>query len=374
MGKQGGLLFLTGGTSSNVRKNVSHTWEQYEFVTGIGARILSAYAAEYSVESVANCLAAGDLWGGFLFAHDACRKSGLYTLPLGSRLETSLLIEYIEYFKVDTIICTPSFAIRLMIGYQNQNMMTSSLRNIFYLGEHFSLKDKEYVYKFNKCMVIKALAYTTQETGVIGFQCSNINDNRYHVCDHVDFYVKSRSLDISKGDLVVTVKYPEGEVLQNYNTQDFVVVEDGISCSCGHDGKTIKLIGRSEYSANVLGTTIDCSEFLSIVNNQLQSSPACLEDFQILLNRYSKKGNVVYVLINKDLKTVLRDWKQHFMQSEFINYIIMAAYRFHLYFVESEKFYRTVMDKRPYSATIDGDEQFITYLKSVNSSDIVVIK
>lgn len=73
-------------------------------------------------------------------------------------------------------------------------------KNLFYLGEIFQpesvLKIKDIIPKLH----IKPLSFTTQETGPIGFQCSEINGDIYHLVRHIQ--VKSNP---ENDELIVSV-------------------------------------------------------------------------------------------------------------------------------------------------------------------------
>ncbi|WP_415843301.1 AMP-binding protein [Xenorhabdus thuongxuanensis] len=92
------------------------------------------------------------------------------------------LCEAIDANEIDTIICLPSFLERLL--HSGDTGQLSSLRTIFYLGEMFpaSLIDK--VRQNLQNITIKSLAYTSQETGPIGYQCSSLDGNNYHNFPH----------------------------------------------------------------------------------------------------------------------------------------------------------------------------------------------
>ncbi|EHU4633251.1 hypothetical protein KY827_004621, partial [Salmonella enterica] len=62
------IVFATGGTTADAR-TVEHPWENYQFVSSAAAQALGPLFNDLKVRAVANCLTAGNLWGGFLFAH-----------------------------------------------------------------------------------------------------------------------------------------------------------------------------------------------------------------------------------------------------------------------------------------------------------------
>lgn len=116
-------------------KTLRHKWLNYEFVTHTAAKNLKTVFKDCSVKSVANCLTAGGLWGGFLFAHEICRLLKVPYYPFASMVALETLSSAIEELSHDTIICLPSFADKLIITPWRQKL--KSLKNLFYLGEAF---------------------------------------------------------------------------------------------------------------------------------------------------------------------------------------------------------------------------------------------
>ncbi|WP_330168021.1 hypothetical protein [Bartonella grahamii] len=128
------IIFATGGTT-RVPKTLRHKWLNYEFVTHSAAKKLETVFKDCSVNAVANCLTAGGLWGGFLFAHEICRLLKVTYYPFASMIDLETLSSAIEEFSIDTIICLPSFADKLITISRKQKL--KSLKNLFYLGEAF---------------------------------------------------------------------------------------------------------------------------------------------------------------------------------------------------------------------------------------------
>ncbi|MGM3175481.1 hypothetical protein [Dickeya lacustris] len=281
------IVFATGGTTENSRI-VEHPWDNYQFVTSTAAKALSPLFRDLSVSSVANCLGAGNLWGGFLFAHEICRLLQVKYYPFASIVDIDSLCESIDRFSIDTIICLPSFFERIL--YSDNRNQLSSLRNIFYLGEMFSdsLVDKVHTFLPKAC--IKPLAYTSQETGPIGFQCSSLSGNEYHIYEHVEL-----SRNPSNRELSVTVRYPGQNHLYDHNMSDVGELEQDILCSCGYRGNILHLHGRVPTSRNILGTSISIFEFVRVL--AAVSGEQVTEDDLQLIEIYSERKDMSLVLM-----------------------------------------------------------------------------
>ncbi|WP_375685535.1 hypothetical protein [Bartonella sp. TT110JLCBS] len=151
--------------------------------------------------------------GGFLFSHEICRLLKVTYYPFASMVDLETLSSAIEEFSIDTIICLPSFADKLITISRKQKLKT--LKNLFYLGEAFQAESVSKIKDIILELDIKPLSFTTQETGPIGFQCSKIDGDIYHLYDHIQ--VKSNP---ENDELIVSVFYPEDAPLLEHATGD----------------------------------------------------------------------------------------------------------------------------------------------------------
>ncbi|ECG1392285.1 TPA_asm: long-chain fatty acid--CoA ligase [Salmonella enterica subsp. houtenae serovar 45:g,z51:-] len=253
------IVFATGGTTSKAR-TIEHPWENYEFVISRAAQALSPLFSGLEVHSVANCLTAGNLWGGFLFAHEICRQLRVRYYPFASVVDCEALCEAVSADAIDTIICLPSFAERLLVPERRTQL--ASVRNIFYLGEMFPDTLVAKAQRLLPGICIKPLAYTSQETGPIGFQCMHISGNHYHIYKHVNLVQKQPGDEFS-----VTINYPGRSHLLDHSMGDVGDILRGNTCPCGYTGDSIHLQGRIPTSRNILGTSISIHEFVRTLSD-----------------------------------------------------------------------------------------------------------
>lgn len=326
------IVFATGGTTDKSR-TVEHPWEHYQFVTATAAHALSSLFSELPVVSVANCLGAGNLWGGFLFAHEICKLLKVKYYPYASIVDTDTLCEAIETNEIDTIICLPSFLERLI--HSGNTGQLSSLRTIFYLGEMFptSLVDK--VKKNIQEVTIKPLAYTSQETGPIGYQCAHLDGNHYHIYEHVKLRCNSES-----GELSVTVHYPGQHDLLDHKMSDVGQLEKDTLCKCGHRGDLLHLHGRIPTARNILGTSISIFEFVHVLStcseNELTET-----DLQLVELRNKDQGLGLLLMISSSAHISPDNIPALLNTSPLIKELISKSSYFQVYLTNREKFLRS---------------------------------
>lgn len=325
------IVFATGGTTTDAR-TVEHPWENYQFVTSAAAQALRPLFRDLQVRTVANCLTAGNLWGGFLFAHEICRHLEVKYYPFASVVEHDALCEAIYVGTIDTIICLPSFAERLLIPERKAQL--ASVRNIFYLGEMFPDSLVVKTQKLLPGVCIKPLAYTSQETGPIGFQCTHLSSTRYHIYEHVDLVCSPVS-----GEFSVTVKYPGQSHLLDHTMGDVGVLERNVLCPCGHTGDVLHLHGRLPTSRNILGTSVSIHEFARVLSED--SGPVSDTDLQLVEVDYEDQGLGLVLMVCRRSQLSANTIGDRLRSSPLIRELINDALYFHVFIADKRTFLKS---------------------------------
>jgi len=353
------IVFATGGTTEKSR-TVEHPWENYQFVTSSAAHALSPLFRDLAVTSVANCLGAGNLWGGFLFAHEICKLLKVKYFPFASIVDTDTLCEAIEANEIDTIICLPGFLERLL--HSGDTRQLSSLRTIFYLGEMFpaSLIDK--VRQNLQEITIKPLAYTSQETGPIGYQCAYLDGNNYHIYEHVKLHRNSDS-----GELSVKVYYPGQSPLLDHKMSDVGQLKKDTLCACGHRGDLLHLHGRVPTARNILGTSISIYEFVHVLS-ACSADELTEADLQLVEQRNENQGPGLVLMIRKNAQIPRDKIPALLNTSPLIKELIGKSSYFHVHITDRDEFLRSeIAQKIPPFITAES-------LPSADNAFRIVIK
>ncbi|MGI9878403.1 hypothetical protein ACKVMW_22705 [Vibrio chagasii] len=291
-----GIVFATGGTTRKARV-VTHKWEDFDFVCSQAAKHLEPLFKTCNPRSVANCMAAGGLWGGFIFVQEVLKIRNLRCYPFGSGCDLEQLANYMVNEKIDTIVALPNFSVRFFLHCQEQGIDISGIKTLFYFGEGFSSEDR-------KCIPndidIHPFAYTTQETGVLGYSCPHTDANTYHLHDHVHGYLGS-----DDRSFFVDVTFPSGTELKGHNTNDCVNLVENHDCLCGFNGTSIEFVGREENYSNVLGTSISAEEIKRAFDSVVPSSSKQILGIQIISGvRQSRSYVDIFVSGSEMLKEV----------------------------------------------------------------------
>lgn len=266
-----GLVLRSSGTASRA-KVVYHSWAATDRVTFLGARGVRAAGCS-TPRRIANCLLAGEFGGAFLFAHAIAGSLPAFTLPMGSRMPVEEAARTIVEHGVDTLVATPGYGTELVATQE-----IGPLRSFLYIGEAIGEQRSRLIRAAAPILAIRSLAYSTSETGPIGYQCAHQEAGAHHV--HEDAVIvevldeAGRSQpEGAAGEVVVTPLTTSGMALFRYRVGDrgYLTTE---KCRCGSAARTIVLLGRDSHSLNVDGTTISTDQLLGRLATLGISSPS----------------------------------------------------------------------------------------------------
>jgi len=323
-----GIVFATGGTTRKARF-VQHKWQDFDFVCQQASEKLLPVFEKYKVSKVANCMTAGGLWGGFIFVQEVSKHLNKICYPFSSNCDVGELTELVINDNIDTLVALPNFAVKLFIYCRNNQIKMDPIKTVFYFGEGFSEEDRKLIPSH---ISIKPMAYTTQETGVLGFHCPYSDEETYHIFDHVQASVSG-----STGGLIVDVAFPSGAVLKGHETNDCVDILPPYECLCTHKGHSIKWKGREEHFSNIFGISISAEEIKNAYWQVNEETKGQIDDIQIISGF---KNNQCYVDI-----LVSCDPKFHSIQIDElarVNHLVKELYHdtelFNLQYVSHDRF------------------------------------
>ncbi|HEX3784106.1 MAG TPA: AMP-binding protein [Pseudonocardiaceae bacterium] len=249
------LALRSSGSSGRVR-TLLHERVFNEQVEAIGARGI-CWDGLSDNPFVINALTPGDLFGGFGFVDATLGRRGAALLPTGSGMADAHIADLIADLGVEAIVATPSYLEHL---YTTVPGAVAALRTVFYLGDRMSFTAARDIADAGPA--VRSFAYSTTETGPIGFQCGQLAGSDHHV--HEDVVIAEvvdehgRPLpDGDEGALVVTVLTETGAALVRYLVGDRATLlpPNGI-CDCGSGARLLRICGRDATSANIGGTLV----------------------------------------------------------------------------------------------------------------------
>lgn len=202
---------------------------------------------------VANCLFPGDLNGAFLFVQDIARSLPALSFAMGEYTATADAAAVIEAHGIDTLVASPAYGAELLAGTRAGHPLP--LRNFLFIGESLGAERERIVRSAAPDLVVRSLAYSTSETGPLGYQCRHQSGALHHL--HEDANV----LEIvdeggrpvrpgTPGELVVTPLTTSGMALFRYRLGDRGQLLTG-ACNCGSAARSVVLLGRMPSSMTV---------------------------------------------------------------------------------------------------------------------------
>ncbi|WP_202637923.1 phenylacetate--CoA ligase family protein [Bailinhaonella thermotolerans] len=249
-----GMVLRSSGTSSKP-KMMYHSWEFNLQVSTLGARGLRAASRSAPPRRIANCFYPAELSGGaFLFTQEVIRLAGARAYPLASQTSPADTAEVIAEHAVDALASNPGYGVEVLTGAEPGR--TASLRHFFYIGELLGRARMRMIAEAAPHVKVRSLAYSTSETGPIGYQCERTGDATHHVHEDavvvevVDERTGEPLPDGETGEVIVTALSDTGMALFRYRIGD-VGVFGGTPCPCGSPARLLTLHGRTATSLNI---------------------------------------------------------------------------------------------------------------------------
>lgn len=276
-----GLVLRSSGTASRP-KILYHSWDFTDRVQHLGARGVRA-ALETPPNRVANCLFAGDLNGAFLFVQDITRSLPALSFAMGEYTAPAEAASIIEAHGIDTLAASPAYGAELLGGSRDGRPLP--LRNFLFIGEPLGAERERMVRSAAPDLAVRSLAYSTSETGPIGYQCRHQTGAVHHV--HEDAIVLEVIDEAGRpvppgtpGELVVTPLTTSGMALFRYRLGDRGQLLTG-ACSCGSAARSVLLLGRMPNSMTVDTITFSSDHLMEALAPLGVSSPTDCQ-FQVL--------------------------------------------------------------------------------------------
>jgi len=279
-----GLVLRSSGTASRP-KILYHSWDFTDRVQHLGARGVRA-ALETPPNRVANCLFAGDLNGAFLFVQDITRSLPALSFAMGEYTSPAEAAAIIEAHGIDTLAASPAYGAELLaLLAEARSGQPLPLRNFLFIGESLGTERERMVRSAAPDLAVRSLAYSTSETGPIGYQCRHQTGAVHHV--HEDAIVLEVIDEAGRpvrpgtpGELVVTPLTTSGMALFRYRLGDRGQLLTGV-CGCGSAARSVLLLGRMPNSMTVDTITFSSDHLMEALGTLGVSRPTDCQ-FQVL--------------------------------------------------------------------------------------------
>ncbi|MEG7979005.1 MAG: AMP-binding protein [Mollicutes bacterium UO1] len=294
-------VFASGGTTGQP-KLIYRTHEENELNAQLLAKGLKL-GGLVKKDVVANLLPVGKLYAGMLPFNQALEKIGCVILPLGDGISHDLLVEYIKFFKINAILAIPTEIISFAHHVENKKITDIKVARIITGGEQLYSSARQYLKKVLQTDHFQSTGYTSTDTGAIGYQCLDCDENVYHLHSD-DKYLEildsatNQPAELEKdGNIVVTsfsrtlmpiIRYELGDVGRLLKK----------NCPCGSADQLFELVGRG-YERVRVGYTFITPEF--VCSNITKIEGLSLH-FQIIvsLENYMDKLTIIVESLQKN--------------------------------------------------------------------------
>ncbi|WP_242215256.1 phenylacetate--CoA ligase family protein [Bacillus cereus group sp. BfR-BA-01383] len=345
-----GMVLRSSGTSGRA-KVVYHSWSFNRQVSLLGARGVRNALLKSPLKLV-NCMQPGELNGSFMFCQDICQLLPALVLPVGSAIHKDELIKLIIEHEVDTIVGSPAFVVNLIT---NSSLIEAScLSNFLYIGEAIGTKRKRALQAVAPNLKVRSLAYSSNETGPIGYQCLHVDDSTHHIHEDavlVEIVDEKTGLPVPNGtvgEVVVTPLTDSGMALFRYRIGDRGYLHNE-RCACGSAVRLLTLEGRAGQSINIDTMTISGDLLMNLLGSLgVNNATDC--QFQVLWNDNSVNFEIKLLLclnIPKEITTeaVVEVFKTSYHMNRILNNPYLTSFQVER--VELEHFAQSSRGKVP---------------------------
>jgi phenylacetate-coenzyme A ligase PaaK-like adenylate-forming protein len=285
------LFFRSGGSSGKTAIS-PFSYKAYHRQMQAAAEGLFAAGLDPRGDRVANLFFGGGLYGGFLSFYTILEKLEIVQYPLAAYDDREFVAKTLAENNINTIVGMPSFIVELFES-QKDILKNSSIDKIFYGGEHFSKKHREWLQSEFGIKIIRSASYGSVDAGPLGFQCEYSEGSIHHLNESIqDLEIlkidSDRKVDGEKiGRLVFTSKARDCIQIERYDLGDLGRWVLG-KCKCGRENRRFELLGRHGDIFRAGGTFFNFIKFQKLLLDEFDYS----DSLQIMIDQFDGKDRV----------------------------------------------------------------------------------
>ncbi len=280
---QDAIVSSTGGSSGVARTVVlsGGEWDDFCQKQAEAFQLLGVRRDDI----VANLFVAGHLWPSFLGVHEMIKRSGAVHLPISSNIGAEEIYKICKQYKPTVMVSLPTMFVFLADLAKKDNYVFEGLRLIAYAGEQLSKEAEAHVRKYLGVKEIKALAYSSGDCGIMGYQCPECGFGTYHLPSDFQMIeiVNPDTLKPVKvgetGEIIITNLRREFQPIIRYRIGDMATLLAD-KCPCGDPNPLFTLAGRAGEDFKLGGAYVTISVFEQAVN---EHSDELSMNFQLIL-------------------------------------------------------------------------------------------
>lgn len=289
---KGAFVSSTGGSTGVARTVVLSNNEWDDFCEKQAEAFALLGVSEDDV--VANLFVAGHLWPSFLGVHEMVKRVNAVHLPISSNIAPDEIYRMCKQYKPTVMVSLPTMFVFLADLAKKDNYVFEGLRLIAYAGEQLSREAEAHVRKYLGVKEIKALAYSSADCGIMGYQCPHCGFGEYHLpsdfqkIEIVNPDTLNPIANGEAGEIVITNLRREFQPIIRYRIGDMASFNT-TKCPCGDLNPVFRLAGRAGEDFKLGGAYISIDLFEQAVN---EHSDELSMNFQLTLEDIGNQMNV----------------------------------------------------------------------------------
>lgn len=287
------IVSSTGGSTGVARTIVlaNDEWDTFCRVQGEAFRLLGVRPDDV----VANLFVAGHLWPSFLGVHEMIKYGGGVHLPISSNIGVEEAYALCKRYQPTVIVTLPTMLVFLADLAKKDDYVFPNLRIAAFAGEQLSREAEAHVRKHLGVKEIKALAYSSADCGIMGYQCPECGFATYHAPTATQLIeiVNPDTLEPVKvgetGEVIITSLARTLEPVIRYRIGDMATLLEE-TCPCGDPNPMFRLAGRTGEDFKLGGAYISVGVFERAVS---EFSDVLSLNFQLVLEDIANRMDII---------------------------------------------------------------------------------
>lgn len=296
-----GIISSTGG-SSGIARTVALTNEEWDAFCDKQAEALALLGIKRG-DLFANLFVAGHLWPSFLGGHEIAKRIGAVHLPISANIAFDEIYRLCRQYNPTVMISLPTLFVFLADLAKKDGYTFPNLRVIAYAGEQLSKEAEKHIRKYLGVKEVKALAYSSADCGLMGYQCSDCGFGTYHVptdfqlIEIVDPDTLQPVSSGQTGEVVVTNLCRELQPIIRYRIGDMATFLSE-PCSCDDLNSTFCLAGRAGEDFKLGGAYIS----MDVFDREIANYDEISINYRLILEDIGNQMNICIEVESDDKK------------------------------------------------------------------------
>ncbi len=294
-------LFFRSGGSSGKSAISPFSYNSYHIQMTAAAEGLLAAGLNPKIDRCANLFFGGGLYGGFISFFTILEIMEAIQFPLAAYEDKEFVAKSIVDHKIDTILGMPSYIMDLF-SEQAEVLKKSSIKKIFFGGEHFPNAQRVKLKEEFDIDCIMSASYGSVDAGPLGFQCPHCVGSEHHLNESIQqleilsLESDEEVVDGEVGRLVFTSKARDTVSIDRYDLGDLGRIVPG-DCACGRKNLKFELLGRYGDIFRAGGTFYNYTKI-----QRLLAENFSYEDIlQITISNTEGRDHIDMLLKNKEI-------------------------------------------------------------------------